>query len=177
MGTSSLGFCPLSSQEERAGSSLVRLPSIETLRLPRVRRCSPSVARRARIAALVPPDQHESSQEKTVHRVDALEGGRLRVTVQRTKPLLGIAIEGGHDTSQPLPRIISIHPTGAASEAGGLEKGQLITEVQGVPTRRLKHEEVAMMIADAFYGCAERVSLLVEQGPPPLIKVDLTSDD
>ncbi|KAM7303907.1 whirlin [Ixodes scapularis] len=95
--------------EERAGSSLVRLPSIETLRLPRVRRCSPSVARRARIAALVPPDQHESSQEKTVHRVDALEGGRLRVTVQRTKPLLGIAIEGGHDTSQPLPRIISIH--------------------------------------------------------------------
>ncbi|XP_077550516.1 whirlin-like [Haemaphysalis longicornis] len=91
--------------------------------------------------------------------------GRIRVTVRRTKPVLGIAIEGGNNTSQQLPRIISIHDSGAASEAGGLQTGHVILEVQGVSTRRLSHGHVAKMIADAYYGSAGGVSLLVGQGP------------
>lgn len=35
--------------------------------------------------------------------------GNLRITVRKTKPLLGIAIEGGANTKHPLPRIINIH--------------------------------------------------------------------
>ena len=45
---------------------------------------------------------------------------------------LGIAIEGGANTKQPLPRIISIQPNGAAFQAGGLRIGQLIREVDGI---------------------------------------------
>ena len=36
--------------------------------------------------------------------------GKLRVTVKKSRPILGIAIEGGCDVNnQPQPRIISIH--------------------------------------------------------------------
>lgn len=35
--------------------------------------------------------------------------GNLRITVNKCKPILGIAIEGGANTKHPLPRIINIH--------------------------------------------------------------------
>lgn len=35
--------------------------------------------------------------------------GNLRITVRKTKSILGIAIEGGANTKHPLPRIINIH--------------------------------------------------------------------
>lgn len=44
-------------------------------------------------AARVVPDHH----------------GNLHITVKKTKPILGIAIEGGANTKHPLPRIINIH--------------------------------------------------------------------
>lgn len=37
-----------------------------------------------------------------------IDGNRL-VTIPKTKPILGIAIEGGANTKHPLPRIINIH--------------------------------------------------------------------
>lgn len=35
--------------------------------------------------------------------------GNLYITVKKSKPILGIAIEGGANTKHPLPRIINIH--------------------------------------------------------------------
>ena len=57
--------------------------------------------------------------------------GRFRVVVKKTRPNLGIAIEGGADTKQKLPRVINIAANGAAFEAGGLRVGQLILAVDG----------------------------------------------
>lgn len=37
------------------------------------------------------------------------ENGNLFITVRKSKPILGIAIEGGANTKHPLPRIINIH--------------------------------------------------------------------
>lgn len=37
------------------------------------------------------------------------EDGNLRITVRKTKAILGIAIEGGANTKHPLPRIININ--------------------------------------------------------------------
>ena len=34
--------------------------------------------------------------------------GNIKVTIPKNKPLLGIVIEGGANTSQPLPRIVNI---------------------------------------------------------------------
>ncbi|XP_039281394.1 uncharacterized protein LOC120350726 [Nilaparvata lugens] len=76
--------------------------------------------------------------------------GNLRITVRKTKPLLGIAIEGGANTRHPLPRIINIHENGAAFDAGGLEVGQLILEVDGNKVEGMQHQEVARLIAESF---------------------------
>lgn len=45
--------------------------------------------------------------------------GNLHITVKKTKPILGIAIEGGANTKHPLPRIINIHVSTAPSIASG----------------------------------------------------------
>lgn len=66
--------------------------------------------------------------------------GNLHVTVKKSKPILGIAIEGGANTKHPLPRIINIHENGAAHEAGGLEVGQLILEVDGHKVEGMHHQ-------------------------------------
>ena len=58
--------------------------------------------------------------------------GRQTIHVPKCSSTLGIAIEGGANTKQPLPRIISIQPNGAAFQAGGLRIGQLIREVDGI---------------------------------------------
>ena len=55
--------------------------------------------------------------------------GRFRVVIPKSRPNLGIAIEGGSDTKQPLPRVINIAGNGAAFEAGGIRVGQLILAV------------------------------------------------
>ncbi|XP_050563780.1 whirlin isoform X5 [Spodoptera frugiperda] len=85
-------------------------------------------------AARVVPDHH----------------GNLHITVKKTKPILGIAIEGGANTKHPLPRIINIHEHGAAYEAGGLEVGQLILAVDGHRVEGLQHQDVARLIAESF---------------------------
>ncbi|XP_017773042.1 PREDICTED: whirlin isoform X2 [Nicrophorus vespilloides] len=76
--------------------------------------------------------------------------GNLRVTVRKTKPILGIAIEGGANTKHPLPRIININENGAAYCAGGLEVGQLILQVDGNSVEGLQHQDVARLIAESF---------------------------
>lgn len=42
-------------------------------------------------------------------RVISDHHGNLQISVKKTKPILGIAIEGGANTKHPLPRIINIH--------------------------------------------------------------------
>lgn len=48
-------------------------------------------------------------QDREGPRVVQDAEGNLRVTVRKTKPILGIAIEGGANTKHPLPRIININ--------------------------------------------------------------------
>lgn len=43
-----------------------------------------------------------------------------------------MVIEGGVDTQQPLARIISIRPDGAAFQNGVLKVGQIIQHVDGI---------------------------------------------
>ncbi|ENN72998.1 whirlin-like [Dendroctonus ponderosae] len=78
------------------------------------------------------------------------EEGNLRVMVKKTKPILGIAIEGGANTKHPLPRIININENGAAYSCGGLEVGQLILSVDGTRVEGLQHQDVARLIAESF---------------------------
>ncbi|XP_046676290.1 whirlin isoform X2 [Homalodisca vitripennis] len=94
-------------------------------------------------------DLQDSSADNEA-QVVADQQGNLRITVKKTKPLLGIAIEGGANTRHPLPRIINIHENGAAFDAGGLEVGQLILEVDGHKVEGMQHQEVARLIAESF---------------------------
>ncbi|CAL1294806.1 unnamed protein product [Larinioides sclopetarius] len=96
--------------------------------------------------------QRSASVRLPGHRTIPEGNGRFRIIVKKSKPLLGIAIEGGADTTQPLPRIISIHNSGAAFEAGGLKVGHIILEVDGIQMSKRPHHEVAQLIAHAFYS-------------------------
>ncbi|KAL7047382.1 hypothetical protein ACKWTF_002887 [Chironomus riparius] len=78
------------------------------------------------------------------------ENGNLFITVRKTKAILGIAMEGGANTKHPLPRIINIHEHGAAYEAGGLEVGQLILEVDNTKVEGMQHQDVARLIAECY---------------------------
>ncbi|XP_040613275.1 whirlin isoform X1 [Mesocricetus auratus] len=72
------------------------------------------------------------------------------VRVRKSAATLGIAIEGGANTRQPLPRIVTIQRGGSAHNCGQLKVGQVILEVNGLTLRGKEHREAARIIAEAF---------------------------
>ncbi|XP_005472966.1 whirlin isoform X3 [Oreochromis niloticus] len=72
------------------------------------------------------------------------------VRVLKNSNTLGIAIEGGGSTRQPLPRIVSIQKGGSAHNCGQLKTGQVILEVNGIPLQGREHKDAARIIAEAF---------------------------
>ncbi|XP_069746274.1 whirlin isoform X2 [Narcine bancroftii] len=79
-----------------------------------------------------------------------LEPTSVLVRVPKSAPTLGIAIEGGANTRQPLPRIVTIQRGGSAHNCGKLKVGHVILEVNGLPLRGKEHKEAAKRIAEAF---------------------------
>ncbi|XP_075909062.1 whirlin [Petromyzon marinus] len=78
------------------------------------------------------------------------DGATRRVRVPKCAPTLGIAIEGGAHTRQPLPRIVTVQEGGSAHASGLLRVGQLLLEVDGTSLRDLQHHDAARTIALAF---------------------------
>ncbi|XP_019907773.2 whirlin isoform X2 [Esox lucius] len=72
------------------------------------------------------------------------------VRVVKNAATLGIAIEGGANTRQPLPRIVTIQKGGCAHGGGQLKVGQVILEVNGVSLRGREHRDCARIVAEAF---------------------------
>ncbi|XP_051806620.1 whirlin-like isoform X3 [Acanthochromis polyacanthus] len=72
------------------------------------------------------------------------------VRVLKNSNTLGIAIEGGANTRQPLPRIVTIQKGGSAHNCGQLRVGQVILEVNGISLRGREHKDAARIIAEAF---------------------------
>ncbi|XP_032426104.1 whirlin isoform X2 [Xiphophorus hellerii] len=79
-----------------------------------------------------------------------LEPTSTLVRVPKSASTLGIAIEGGANTRQPLPRIVTIQRGGSAHNCGQLKVGQIILEVNGVSLRGREHRDAARLIAEAF---------------------------
>uniref|UniRef100_A0A8D3AUR0 Whirlin n=1 Tax=Scophthalmus maximus TaxID=52904 RepID=A0A8D3AUR0_SCOMX len=79
-----------------------------------------------------------------------LEPTSTLVRVAKSASTLGIAIEGGANTRQPLPRIVTIQRGGSAHNCGQLRVGQVILEVNGVSLRGREHRDAARIIAEAF---------------------------
>ena len=59
-----------------------------------------------------------------------------------------MVIEGGVNTQQPLARIISIHPDGAAYQNGHLKVGEIIQQVDGIELEGKCRFYVAMKLID-----------------------------
>ncbi|KAJ0019794.1 hypothetical protein NQD34_007363 [Periophthalmus magnuspinnatus] len=72
------------------------------------------------------------------------------IRVMKNSNTLGIAIEGGANTRQPLPRIVTIQKGGSDHNCGQLRVGHVIVEVNGVSLRGREHKEAARIIAEAF---------------------------
>ncbi|XP_055730132.1 whirlin isoform X2 [Salvelinus fontinalis] len=79
-----------------------------------------------------------------------LEPTSILVRVAKSASTLGIAIEGGANTRQPLPRIVTMQRGGSAHNCGQLQVGQVILEVNGVSLRGREHRDAARLIAEAF---------------------------
>ncbi|XP_051774057.1 whirlin-like isoform X2 [Ctenopharyngodon idella] len=101
----------------------------------------------------------ENNGEQSLERSNALpdislpgllEPTSSLVRVAKSASTLGIAIEGGANTRQPLPRIVTIQRGGSAHNCGQLKVGQVILEVNGVSLRGKEHREAARLIAEAF---------------------------
>ncbi|XP_058272455.1 whirlin isoform X2 [Hemibagrus wyckioides] len=86
----------------------------------------------------------------TVKPPGLLEPMSTLVRVPKSANTLGIAIEGGANTRQPLPRIVTIQRGGSAHNCGQLKVGQVILEVNGISLRGREHREAACLIAEAF---------------------------
>ncbi|XP_062873925.1 whirlin [Trichomycterus rosablanca] len=82
------------------------------------------------------------------HQTGLLEPILIRVS--KGSSTLGIAVEGGANTRQPLPRITTIKKGGSAHLSGQLRVGQVILEVNGVSLKGLEHRDAARVIAEAF---------------------------
>ncbi|XP_047237181.1 whirlin isoform X3 [Girardinichthys multiradiatus] len=96
--------------------------------------------------AHVPPTG--ATRQQTSSPISALNTVLVRVV--KNANTLGIAIEGGVNTRQPLPRIVTIQKGGSAHNCGQLKVGQVILEVNGISLRGREHKEAARIIAEAF---------------------------
>ncbi|XP_070453200.1 whirlin isoform X1 [Equus przewalskii] len=96
------------------------------------------------------PPGSERTTEGATKPPGLLEPTSTLVRVKKSAATLGIAIEGGANTRQPLPRIVTIQRGGSAHNCGQLKVGHVILEVNGVTLRGKEHREAARLIAEAF---------------------------
>ncbi|XP_053381270.1 whirlin-like [Mercenaria mercenaria] len=94
------------------------------------------------------------------------------IPVYKTKPTLGMAIEGGANTRQPVPRVISLQPGGSAYESGGLKVGHMILEVNGTSLIGLDHITAAKTVAEAFKNNSHDYMELLVTDSDVKIKLD-----
>ncbi|XP_042642754.1 whirlin isoform X3 [Tyto alba] len=92
----------------------------------------------------------EGAAEGATKPPGLLEPTSCLIRVSKSAPTLGIAIEGGANTRQPLPRIVTIQRGGSAHNCGKLKVGHVILEVNGTGLRGKEHREAARIIAEAF---------------------------
>ncbi|XP_070295572.1 whirlin-like [Salvelinus sp. IW2-2015] len=118
-----------------------------------------------------PRDPQGAGGDSTSKPPGLLEPTSTLVRVAKSASTLGIAIEGGANTRQPLPRIVTIQvglkqpkipfmpltpltlpfqKGGSADNCGQLQVGQVILEVNGVSLRGREHRDAARLIAEAF---------------------------
>ncbi|XP_053777342.1 whirlin isoform X5 [Desmodus rotundus] len=96
------------------------------------------------------PPRNERGTEGATKPPGLLEPTSTLVRVKKSAATLGIAIEGGANTRQPLPRIVTIQRGGSAHNCGQLKVGHVILEVNGLTLRGKEHREAARIIAEAF---------------------------
>ncbi|KAM9070495.1 whirlin isoform X3 [Sarcophilus harrisii] len=94
--------------------------------------------------------RNEGAAEAAAKPPGLLEPTSSLIRVVKSAATLGIAIEGGANTRQPLPRIVTIQRGGSAHNCGKLKVGHVILEVNGVAMRGKEHREAARIIAEAF---------------------------
>uniref|UniRef100_A0A8C9JT34 PDZ domain-containing protein n=1 Tax=Panthera tigris altaica TaxID=74533 RepID=A0A8C9JT34_PANTA len=94
--------------------------------------------------------RNERTTEGATKPPGLLEPTSTLIRVKKSAATLGIAIEGGANTRQPLPRIVTIQRGVSAQHCGQLKVGHVILEVNGLTLRGKEHREAARIIAEAF---------------------------
>ncbi|KAG8447931.1 hypothetical protein GDO86_015154 [Hymenochirus boettgeri] len=97
-----------------------------------------------------PQPQKTKGSEGSSKPPGLLDPTATLIRVMKSAHTLGIAIEGGAKTRQPLPRIVTIQRGGSAHNCNKLKVGQVILEVNGISMQGKEHREAARIIAEAF---------------------------
>ncbi|XP_022105757.1 whirlin-like isoform X2 [Acanthaster planci] len=97
-----------------------------------------------------PLDMTKRSQCPIVNVNDEFPEGIELISVRKTKPNLGIAVEGGAGTRQPLPKVIKVQYGGSAYHNSNLKVGHVILKVNGRSLHGLTHQQATRCIAEAF---------------------------
>ncbi|KAK7495761.1 hypothetical protein BaRGS_00012981 [Batillaria attramentaria] len=141
-----------------------RCLELSTFRIPR-----PHVYTPLELAML--EQERKEEQRKLQGRLKYGDIPLSVVYIYRCKPTLGVAIEGGANTRQPLPRVVTVQPGGSAYESGGLKVGHVILEVNNVSTVGKGHTEVAKFIAETFKDKEQdRMELLVTESSDDIME-------
>lgn len=109
-----------------------------------------------------PTSMYEENWERLAARKHKPNDEIKIIVMKKSKPTLGIAIEGGANTKLKMARLISVQPGGSAHASGELKVGHIILGVNGVETEGLYHEEIAKLIAKAFKDKNESVTFKVK---------------
>ncbi|XP_054600678.2 whirlin isoform X2 [Nothobranchius furzeri] len=135
------------SQLSNSGQTLSEDSGVDTAESGHVSKDSSPLSSRTRL----PRDPQGGGGGDTPSKPPGLlEPTSTLVRVPKSASTLGIAIEGGANTRQPLPRIVTIQRGGSAHNCGQLKVGQIILEVNGVSLRGREHRDAARLIAEAF---------------------------
>ncbi|XP_076823512.1 whirlin-like [Clavelina lepadiformis] len=97
-------------------------------------------------------DTEDSSDENDSSKHPCLDEDveTQKVVIFRTATTLGLTIEGGAGTKQPLPRVLSVQPGSCAQMCGRIKLGHVIHEVNGKKLNGMNHKNVVRTIAIAF---------------------------
>ncbi|XP_071802297.1 whirlin-like isoform X1 [Asterias amurensis] len=107
-------------------------------------------------------DTLKKVQFPLVNLNDEFPEGMELISVRKTRPNLGIAVEGGAGTRQPVPKIIKIQYEGSAYHNSNLKVGHVILKVNGRSLRGLSHQQATRCIALAFKNKAnDSINFLV----------------
>ncbi|XP_065829589.1 uncharacterized protein [Oscarella lobularis] len=117
-----------------------------------------------KLSGTTPPPPAEQPQSRTVAGYTGLTGAIVNILVPKSKPKLGMGVDGGESTKQKAVRVRLISAGGCASlVAPPLKLGQQILSIDNVSLKGKTHKQAVASIKEAFDSRRTEMTLTVHE--------------